>query len=336
MLYVTTRGNHDAFTVHRTLCSDRAPDGGAYCPLVMPVMDKDQIRDLKNMTFGDTVAVILNRFFSLHLTGWDIETAVGRNSINIIGMSHRIAVAELWRNIDGKFSSVVDSLYQMICGGKNANSKPTDWAVIAIRIAYIFGVYGELLRNDLINESDVFDICVAADDFTTVMASVYSRDMGLPMGDIICTSDSTSSVWDLIQKGIYSVSASDSIRMLGIERLIHNKLGYNYVAAFVDTSEKKRTYTVDEELILQLNDGITCVVADSNRSSGMINSVYRSNNYILDPATAVCYAGLQDHRAKKSSGRIALLLAETTPREYLQEISAATSVSSEKLLLHMK
>ena len=70
MLYVTTRNKHDAYTAHRTLLADRAPDGGLYLPFRLVTLDHQQVLALANKTFGQCVAEILNRFFACQLTGW--------------------------------------------------------------------------------------------------------------------------------------------------------------------------------------------------------------------------------------------------------------------------
>ena len=46
MLYITTRGDRDAFTAHRTLCTDRAPDHGCFIPMRFPKFSEKEINDI--------------------------------------------------------------------------------------------------------------------------------------------------------------------------------------------------------------------------------------------------------------------------------------------------
>jgi len=314
MLYVTTRNKDDAYTVQHTLTSDSAPDGGRFVPLTLPAFEEKEILKLKEYTFGAVVAKVLNAFFSSGFNGWDVDFAIGRNASQLKLMNHRIAVAELWHNINENFQYVVDSLFNRICDGRNIANGPTEWAVIAIRISVLFGVYSELLRNCEEMSDRTIDICLPASDFSGILSAYYSRKMGLPIKNIICTSKSNSSVWDLMQRGTFLPAQADDIRIAGIERLIHSALDGESFESFVNCMEQKKAYSIDEEMLPVFNEGLFCSVVDDNRGDSVINSVFRSNEYILDPVTALCYAGLQDHRAKYGVGRLTLLLSEESPK----------------------
>jgi len=98
VLYKTTRDDNDTYTAHRVLHENRASDGGVFIPFRMPLFSEKEIAELVSVGFGETVAAILNKFFSCHLTGWDVDFCIGRNAIKLDTMSHRMVVAELWHN----------------------------------------------------------------------------------------------------------------------------------------------------------------------------------------------------------------------------------------------
>ena len=64
MLYVTTRNNRDAYTAQRVLRENRGPDGGLYVPFREPVFSREEIDDLKEKSFHQCVAEVLNRLFN--------------------------------------------------------------------------------------------------------------------------------------------------------------------------------------------------------------------------------------------------------------------------------
>ena len=47
MLYVTTRDNIEAYTAHKALTENRAPDGGFYVPFHMFRFSDEEIQSLK-------------------------------------------------------------------------------------------------------------------------------------------------------------------------------------------------------------------------------------------------------------------------------------------------
>ncbi len=76
MLYVTTRNNRDAYTAQRVLRENRGPDGGLYVPFREPVFSREEIDALKEKSFHQCVAEVLNRLFITKLTRWDVEFCV--------------------------------------------------------------------------------------------------------------------------------------------------------------------------------------------------------------------------------------------------------------------
>lgn len=335
MLYITTRGNKDAFTAYRTLVANEATDGGQFLPFAMSSYDANAISALASKSFGETVAELLNRFFSSQLTGWDVDFAIGRNAVKLVSMNHRIAIAELWHNPVGKFTYIVNSLYKKICGESTPADTPTRWVTIAVRISVLFGLYGELLRSGTIDLEEILDISVPADDFSCFMAAWYARKMGLPIGRIICTCGDGSALWDLINRGVFSPTDSDAALLPGVERLIQGTLGFDEANLFFEKCGNNCSYSIDEEQLPILNSDLFCAVTGAQRGESIVNSVFRSNNYIIDPETAVCYGGIQDYRAKVGDSRITLLFAEKTPMVSADFITSATGISKQKLLQYI-
>ena len=91
------------------------------------------------------------------------------------------------------------------------------------------------------------------------------------------------------------------------------------------------SYTVDEELLPVLNAGFFATVAGDNRATDTINSIYRTNSYIADPKTALCFAGLQDYRSRTGESQITLILSEQTPLDFADQIGKITGIDKKKL-----
>lgn len=334
MLYITTRNDKDTFTSHKTLCSDFAPDLGQFVPFSLPVYNREELLILAGKGFGDIVAEIINRFFSARLSGTDVDFAIGRNAAKLVTMNHKIAVAELWRNPDGEFSYIVNSLYEKVICGSEASQKPTVWFKIAVRIAILFGVFGSLMCDELLMDS-AFDISVSDDEFSLAVAAVYARKMGLPIDKIICTTDDSVSLWDFIQRGTFSSNKKQLPIYSYLEMLVNASLGTADAVRFGEACEKGELYSLDEEQLPVFNNGLFCSVTSHSRTESTINSVYRSNGYILESKAAFCYGGLQDYRAKTGDGCLTLILAEKNPTADAQTICSATGIEKRKLIEHI-
>lgn len=332
MLYATTRSKTDTYTAHRVLHEDRSPDGGFYIPFRMPVVSKQQLEQMKTCSFGENVAEILNLFFSAGLTGWDIDCAIGKSAAKMICMSHRVMLIQLWNNPEGDYAYICSQIYNKL-NGEQKVCCPTDWAKIAIRIAVLFGIYG-------IVPADEFDISVNSGDFSVPMAVWYARKMGLPIGTIVCACNENSAPWDFLHRGDMNTGLTkvetaltelDIPNPSGLERLVFATLGYDETCKYVETSNRKGVYGLQPYMLQNLNEGMFVSVVGKDRAESVISSVYRSNQCVLDPYTAVSYGSLQDYRAKTGEGNPTVLLWEKSPCNSLPLVTRATGLSLEEI-----
>lgn len=332
MLYVSTRNKQDSYTAHRALLENYAPDGGMFVPLHFATLTPDEIAVLKEKSFSENVAFVLNLLFSRQLNSWDVEFSIGRYPFRLAMLNQRIVIAELWHNIENCYDHLVESLYQKLTDGDTDSGKPTQWVKIAVEIAVIFGLYGELQKQGL----ETIDMAVTADDFLYPISAWYARKMGLPINCIICGCNRNEKLWDFLQRGEFDHSQSgaaktDGVENICIERLLFGTLGQSGVLAYLDANQAGRTFLLNEDELPVFNDGFFASVIGNNRTGTVINSIYRTNTYITEPVTAISYAALQDYRAKTGENRQTLILARQTPALFAEQIASAIGITQEKV-----
>lgn len=340
MLYVTTRDRNDAFTAYKTLVNNRGSDGGFYIPFRSVTYSRQQIVELKDKSFGQCVADVLNQFFSSRLDAWDVDFCIGRYPVKLIPMSHKIVIGEVWNNPEWDFSRVVRNLRGRILGATDTDGCPTNWTWIAVRIAVLFGLFGELFRSGSSNPDSLTDISVDGGDFTAPMAAWYAREMGLPIGNIIFSCDSESELWDFLNHGemdTSKITPSGGQFLHGchtpadVERLIYETLGEKEVQRFAEFSSRGASYWLTGEQAESLRKGLFCAVVSRKRALSVIRNVFRTNAYLLSPNSALAYGALQDFRATHSETATALILTEQGPVTAVETVSEAIGVSAEDL-----
>lgn len=327
MLYVTTSNKHDTYTVHHAMQKDRSEDGGLFQPFHLPTFSREELLDLSRQTFGQRVAQILNLFFSARLTGWDVDLCAGKNPIKLASLNHRILLAECWHNPEDTFARMEKSLCDRICG--TDVEKPTAWMAIAVRIAVLFGICGELMAADALRPEKPLDVAVPAKDFTAPMAVWYARKMGLPIGNIICCCEEDSGLWELFYHGEVRTECG---MPENLERLINLTFGTEETLRYNEICRKGRTYATRPGTLEQLREGMYAYVVSPQRQNSLIPSVYRTGGTILGPESAMSYGGLLDYRAKTGESRPALLLAERSPALDKAAVAAAMDISEQELL----
>ena len=337
MLYVTTRNNRDAFTAQRALKENRCADGGLYLPFRTPRFSATDISELTGKPFNQCVADILNLLFNSKLTSWDVDFCVGRYPVRLEPLGHRIIMAETWHNPDWSYDRMVNGLTSCLC---KEEATPGDWVKIAVRIAVLFGIFGELRRSGV----ESADISVVSGDFSAPISAWYARQWGLPIGNIICCCNENNNLWDLVCHGHFrtdalsiptSIPEADVSVPDDLERLIYECGGIQEVARYLDACRRGVTYCPNDFVLAKLRQGIFVSVVSSQRMETTIPSVYRTHNYLLSPCSALAYAGLMDYRARAGETRYAIVLADHNPVCSAETVARALGITVDELKRHI-
>lgn len=340
MLYATTRSKSHVETAYKAIHQDCAADGGLFVPFRLPKFETEEITALAGRSFGQNMADILNLFFSCGLTGWDIEFSIGRSPVRMASISHRILIAEAWHNSKWEFDSVVQTLSDRI-RREGAGSAPVNWMRIAVRIAALFGIYGMLLASEQTDVHTPLDTAVTTGDFEAPMAAWYAREMGLPIGNIVCGCNANGGVWDLLHHGEMSTGGvaaktctpnADIVVPRDLERLICGTLSVEDVSEYLECCRKGVTYGLGAGKFESLRKGMFAAVISDFRVASMTHSVYRTSGYVFNPYAALAYGSLLDYRAKTGESRTALLISERSPICDSQQVADALKVAVPELI----
>lgn len=340
MLYVTTRNKHDAFTAKWSITQDRGADGGLFVPFHLPHLEREGILALKEQTFGQNVSDILNLLYSTKLTAWDVEVTIGRYPVHLRTAGLRILIGELFHNADSTFQRAVNALAARIHPDGELMGAPSNWMQIGIRIAVLFGVYGELLKNEKARYDKPLVLAVPSGSFAIPMAAWYARAMGLPVGTIVCGCSENGAPWELLHRGQLDtalLSAKNTTPEtaaavpVNLERLICGVFGQNEALRYWWTCAEEGTYVLPEGGMEQLQKDMFAAVVSRERVSATIASVYQTSRYILEPQSALAYSALSDYRSRTGSGAAALLWMENSPLRSAAMVAEAMHISVSEL-----
>lgn len=339
MLYLTTRDKFDAYTKAHPLKGSRANNGGFYIPFKMPSFYAGQLLELQNKSVSQTIAEVLNLFFKTELCSWDVEFAIGRYPLRINQLKHRINVAELWCNTEGTYKKLEKAIANALCADDGEGNVP-EWVRITVRISVLLACYGEMLRLDVLQPNQSFDVATATGDMTAAMAVWYARQMGLPVNNIVCGCNENSAVWNLLHLGEFSadvpvVSTTTPLADVAVpealERLVCATLGVDEALRYCDVLAAGGHYAPPEGMLDALRDGMYGAVVSKSRLSDLIPSVYRTVGCVLGPYTALAYGALQDYRTKTGQSAPALLLSDRSPLCDGRMVASAMDITETEL-----
>ena len=342
MLYTTTRNNTDTFTAHRALTAGRGPDGGHFIPYRVPVFSREDLDRLAGKGFNTNLAETLNLFFGCGLNGYDIELALGRRCVRLQQLGQKIIMAQTWHNTDWCFDRCLRDLCGLVM--KDTDPDPSGWAKVAVRTAVLVGIFGELIREGLANQDRTVDLCMVSGDFSAPMACWYARKMGLPIGNIISCCNENAALWDFMCHGQLrtdGVAASTMIPQADVavpdalEQLIAAYGGPEEAVRFAEKLRRGETYYAEEYLLQQMRQGIYVTVSSEKRIRETIPSAFSTHGCVLTPADALCYAGLQDYRARTGEMPTAMIMTENSPHLQSEIISQHLGISVDALQLYL-
>ena len=322
MLYVTTRIKQDAFTANRALSESRGPEGGFFLPMRLPRLNESQIMALGEKSFSQNVADVINLLFHAELDSWAVEFAIGRYPVQLVDIDSRTTVAETWHNPAWRFERLVRGVEKAIRQSDQISKQPSDWLVIAARIAVLFGIFGDLIHSGAVSPENPMDIAVPSGNFSACAAAWYAREWGLPIGTIVVCCNENGGVWNLFNKGEIRTGAvaaktdtpdCDFAVPTDLERLIYGTLGAEETERFCEVCRRGGTYYLEPHQTAKLREGIYVSVVSQKRMESTIPHLYKFSGYLADPYTALVYSGLIDYRSRTAEGKNVLIISDESP-----------------------
>lgn len=218
------------------------------------------------------------------------------------------------------------------------------------QVAYYVWAYVKLLEQE---ELQTFNVSVPTGNFGNILAAYYAKEMGIPIGKLICASNVNNVLTDFINNKEYDsrrefhVTSSPSMDILissNLERLLYhlakggialddaaaneasNRAG-GQVAALMKELAEKGSYRVGEPIASGLKD-FYGGFADEEETLNAIGQMYKNNDYLMDTHTAVGYKVFQDY--KKSTGDESPTVIASTASPYKFPESVIEAIMSDR------
>ena len=174
------------------------------------------------------------------------------------------------------------------------------------QIVYYVYAYTRLLADGVIKEGEPVNFVVPTGNFGNILAAYYAKRMGLPIGKLICASNSNKVLFDFFTTGEYDrnrkfvLTSSPSMDILissNLERLIYHISGDDAgkCAAFMRELKETGRYSITPEMKAQLSDFVSGY-ADEEQTAEEIRTVYENDGYVIDPHTAVASSVYRRYR----------------------------------------
>ena len=197
---------------------------------------------------------------------------------------------------------------------------------LAPQVVYYFRAYANLVQSGRIALGDPVDYVVPTGNFGDILAGYFARELGLPVGRLVCASNANNILTDFLTTGVYdrnrpfyrTVSPSmDILVSSNLERLLFLlSKDAQLVARLMDSLGKTGAYSVPASLKKQLDSLFYAGSCDDEGTKRALGQVWQQYGYLMDTHTAVAYDVAQQYKAACPGHGPVVILSTASPYKF--------------------
>lgn len=212
----------------------------------------------------------------------------------------------------------------------SANS--INWGRLAPQIVYYFAAYCELLSNKTVTYGEKVDFCVPTGNFGNILAGYIAKKMGLPIGKLVCASNSNNILTDFLATGVYDrnrqfhTTISPSMDILissNLERLLYFAAGSGTVVNCMKSLSDTGAYSIDADILNEITTDFCGYFANETNTTETISNVYDTYGYLADPHTAVGLYCSYKYANDSNSANHMVVLSTASPFKFAASVYKA-------------
>lgn len=201
------------------------------------------------------------------------------------------------------------------------------------QVVYYYWAYLQMARDGKIQLGEAVNFCVPTGNFGNILAAHYAKALGLPVGKLICASNSNNVLTDFFHTGRYDanrefyVTTSPSMDILvssNLERLIYQlcKEDGARVQELMDSLRQRGSYTLPMDKSI-LEEEFWAQYANERETAEAIRKIYEKDGYVMDPHTAVAYSVAQRYQSETGDSRPMVVVSTASPYKFPASILSA-------------
>lgn len=207
-------------------------------------------------------------------------------------------------------------------GYRLSSANSINWGRLLPQIVYYFKAYGALLQQGRLKQGEKMDVVVPTGNFGNILAAYYGKRMGLPIGMLLCASNQNKVLTDVIANGCYdkrreffrtSSPSMDILVSSNFERFVFELCSRDDAAVkalFADLDQKGH-YQLVGDAVMRMQSLMAGEFADEKETLAAIGEMKKSDQYILDPHTAVAVKALAKYDKKQGGRSVPAVIAAT-------------------------
>ena len=205
---------------------------------------------------------------------------------------------------------------------------------LAPQVVYYFRAYGDLVKAGRIALGDKVNFVVPTGNFGDILAGYFAKEMGLPVGRLVCASNANDVLTEFISTGRYDrrrpfyKTTSPSMDLLvssNLERLLFLlSRDSAYVAGLMRQLSEDGAYQLSGALLEKLRQDFSCGCCDDKGAADVIGRLWSEQHYLCDPHTAVAWSVAEQLDGElRGTGAPTVVLSTASPYKFPAAVLSA-------------
>ncbi len=198
---------------------------------------------------------------------------------------------------------------------------------LAPQLVYYFLAYARLAESGRIMIGDKVDFVVPTGNFGDILAGWMAKQLGLPVGKLVCASNANRVLTDFFRSGVYDrrrdffKTDSPSMDILvssNLERLLFYVSGGDcaLVRRCMEELSKQGFYRFPGELMEKLRADFSAYCCSDAEGAEEIGRLWREEGYLCDPHTAVAARAAREYKQDRASDAPLVILSTASPYKF--------------------
>lgn len=201
------------------------------------------------------------------------------------------------------------------------------------QIVYYVYAYAKLLESGELREGEKMNVIVPTGNFGNILAAYYAKQMGLPVGKLICASNDNKVLYDFFRTGTYDrnrpfiLTTSPSMDILissNLERLLYRIAGEDAekTTELMGLLGTEGIYEITDDMKDQLAD-FRGYYATEQETAEVIGRVYEDSGYVMDTHTAVAACAFEKYREDTADDTRTVIASTASPYKFTRSVMEA-------------
>ena len=209
---------------------------------------------------------------------------------------------------------------------------------LAPQVVYYFLAYSSLMKQGRISFGGLVDYAVPTGNFGDILAGWYAKQLGLPVGRLICASNANRVLTDFLTTGVYdrrrefyktNSPSMDILVSSNLERLLFYAAGGDTDAVKNDMLRLQNSgyYKISAKALEFIQRDFSAYCCSEEETLSEIRRCFRETGYLPDTHTAVALHAARAYGKAASGGTPLVVLSTASPFKFPAAVLSALGES---------